>query len=227
MTGCRRGEAFGLTWPDLDNENGRVTIGRALVPIDGKLGRDRAQDQTRPAADRAWWRDGGGAPENRPPGSWPSSKRSAMSGSTAGECSPPRNGAALAARAHKRPDRLRGACRGVAPHPPSRAAPYVCQPRLGQGRQSRRSSRGAWDMPPWPSPWTSTLTCCPKSMPKRPRSSRHSRATSVCEPMRHVLRSRNARLGQHVGSDASVSTRHHLLSPLRATISKVSASKRK
>ena len=37
MTGCRRGEALGLTWPDLDIENGRVAIRRALVPIDGTL----------------------------------------------------------------------------------------------------------------------------------------------------------------------------------------------
>jgi integrase len=37
MTGCRRGEALGLTWRDLDIENGRVTIRRALVPINGKL----------------------------------------------------------------------------------------------------------------------------------------------------------------------------------------------
>ena len=37
MTGCRRGEALGLTWPDLDIENSRVAIRRALVPIAGKL----------------------------------------------------------------------------------------------------------------------------------------------------------------------------------------------
>jgi integrase len=37
MTGCRRGEALGLTWPDLDIENGRVAIRRALVPINGRL----------------------------------------------------------------------------------------------------------------------------------------------------------------------------------------------
>ena len=37
MTGCRRGEALGLMWPDLDVESGAVAIRRALVPIDGKL----------------------------------------------------------------------------------------------------------------------------------------------------------------------------------------------
>src|ERR1035437_9356935 len=37
MTGCRRGEALGLTWRDLDIEGGRVAITRALVAIDGKL----------------------------------------------------------------------------------------------------------------------------------------------------------------------------------------------
>jgi integrase len=37
MTGCRRGEALGLTWRDLDIEGSRVAIKRALVPVDGKL----------------------------------------------------------------------------------------------------------------------------------------------------------------------------------------------
>ena len=37
MTGCRRGEALGLTWRDLDTENGRVAIRRALVPINGRV----------------------------------------------------------------------------------------------------------------------------------------------------------------------------------------------
>ena len=52
MTGCRRGEALGLTWRDLDIEGGRVAIVRALVPIDGKLCEDRTQDQTRTATNR-------------------------------------------------------------------------------------------------------------------------------------------------------------------------------
>ena len=37
LTGCRRGEALGLTWRDLDIENGRVAIVRALVPMNGEL----------------------------------------------------------------------------------------------------------------------------------------------------------------------------------------------
>ena len=37
MTGCRRGEALGLMWPDLDVEAGAVAIRRSLVPIDGVL----------------------------------------------------------------------------------------------------------------------------------------------------------------------------------------------
>ena len=37
MTGCRRGEALGLIWPDLDVEAGAVVIRRALVPINGVL----------------------------------------------------------------------------------------------------------------------------------------------------------------------------------------------
>jgi integrase len=37
MTGCRRGEALRLTWRDLDVENSRVAIRRALVPVNGHL----------------------------------------------------------------------------------------------------------------------------------------------------------------------------------------------
>ena len=33
MTGCRRGEALGLTWEDLDVEAATITIRRALVPL--------------------------------------------------------------------------------------------------------------------------------------------------------------------------------------------------
>ncbi len=36
MTGCRRGEALGLSWDDLDLEQGTITIRRALVFLDGK-----------------------------------------------------------------------------------------------------------------------------------------------------------------------------------------------
>ncbi len=35
------------------------------------------------------------------------------------------------------------------------------------------------DMPPWPSPWTSTPTCCPRSMPRRRRSSPRSTLTEA------------------------------------------------
>ena len=35
MTGMRRGEALGLAWQDLDMESGRLTIGRAWVPVNG------------------------------------------------------------------------------------------------------------------------------------------------------------------------------------------------
>ena len=37
MTGCRRGEALGLTWDDLDLEANTITIQRALVPLGGKV----------------------------------------------------------------------------------------------------------------------------------------------------------------------------------------------
>ena len=37
MTGCRRGEALGLRWDDLDLEANTVTIRRALVPLGGRV----------------------------------------------------------------------------------------------------------------------------------------------------------------------------------------------
>jgi integrase len=37
MSGCRRGEALGLRWDDLDLESGAVRIRRALIPLNGKL----------------------------------------------------------------------------------------------------------------------------------------------------------------------------------------------
>ena len=37
MSGCRRGEALGLRWDDLDLESGEVRIRRSLVPLNGKV----------------------------------------------------------------------------------------------------------------------------------------------------------------------------------------------
>jgi integrase/predicted RNA-binding Zn-ribbon protein involved in translation (DUF1610 family) len=37
MTGCRRGEALGLAWDDLDLETATITIRRALVPLGDKV----------------------------------------------------------------------------------------------------------------------------------------------------------------------------------------------
>jgi integrase len=37
MTGCRRGEALGLSWDDLDLEANTITIRRALVPLGGEV----------------------------------------------------------------------------------------------------------------------------------------------------------------------------------------------
>jgi integrase len=37
MTGCRRGEALGLAWNDLDLEADTITIRRALVPLGGQV----------------------------------------------------------------------------------------------------------------------------------------------------------------------------------------------
>jgi integrase len=36
-TGCRRGETIGLCWTDVDLENARVSIGRAITAIDHKV----------------------------------------------------------------------------------------------------------------------------------------------------------------------------------------------
>jgi len=37
MTGMRRGEAIGLRWSDVDLENGRLSVRRALVPVDREV----------------------------------------------------------------------------------------------------------------------------------------------------------------------------------------------
>jgi integrase len=37
MTGCRRGEALGMRWEDLDVEANTITIRRALVPLGGRV----------------------------------------------------------------------------------------------------------------------------------------------------------------------------------------------
>jgi integrase len=37
MTGMRRGEALGLRWVDVDLENGRLSVRRALIPIDREV----------------------------------------------------------------------------------------------------------------------------------------------------------------------------------------------
>ena len=62
MTGCRtrRGPGTDLALTSTSRAAGWRSV-RALVPIDGKLCRDRAQDQARAAADRTRCRDGGGA----------------------------------------------------------------------------------------------------------------------------------------------------------------------
>ena len=58
MTGCRRGEALGLAWDDLDLEANTITIRRALVPLGGHGRGQRTEDA--PAA-------GGGSPSTRSP----------------------------------------------------------------------------------------------------------------------------------------------------------------
>ena len=37
MTGCRRGEAIGLRWEDVDIDAGAISICQTLVPVDGKV----------------------------------------------------------------------------------------------------------------------------------------------------------------------------------------------
>ena len=99
-------------------------------------------------------------------------------GSTAAGCSPPRTAPSCTPSASApcllawcAPRRCRRSpCMGCAT--PTPASPW---PRASM----RRSSRDGWDMPPWPSPWTSTRTCCPRSMPRRRSSSRRSRGTEL------------------------------------------------
>ena len=68
MTGCRRGEALGLTWRDLDIEGGRVAIVRALVPIAGRLVETEPKTKRGRRLIAAGCRDGGGAAAaGRPP----------------------------------------------------------------------------------------------------------------------------------------------------------------
>ena len=149
MTGCRRGEALGLTWPDLDIENGRVAIRRALVPIDGTL---RETEPKTKRGRRLIALDGETVAvlRARQPASSKSSRHWARAGSTAGGCSPPRTAPSCTPSASApcfvawpRPRRYRRSpCTDCATH--MRAWPW---PR----ESMRRSSHGGWDMPPWPS----------------------------------------------------------------------------
>ena len=53
MTGCRRGEAMGLTWRDVDVEAGRVAIRRALVPGRRVISETEPKTKARASVDRS------------------------------------------------------------------------------------------------------------------------------------------------------------------------------
>ena len=143
MTGCRRGEALGLTWRDLDIEEGRVAIVRALVPINGRL------CETEPKTKRgrrliALDAETVAVLESRPPDSWPSSRHWAMAGSTAGGCSPRRTALSCTPSASA-PCSVASCARRRCPRSPCRGCgtptPAWPWPRVS----IRRSSRDVWD----------------------------------------------------------------------------------
>lgn len=56
-TGLRIGEALGVTWPDLDLENGTVMVARTIVPVEGKglvAKRVKSKASERPLSFPAW-----------------------------------------------------------------------------------------------------------------------------------------------------------------------------
>ena len=143
MTGCRRGEALGLTWRDLDIEGGRVAIRRALVPVDGKL------VETEPKTKRgrrliALDAETVAVLRHRLPLSLPNSRSSATTGSTAGGCSP-RQTVRNCIPSASAPCLPVWCGRGAAADSAARAAPHLCEPRLGKGRQcgDRLATTGA------------------------------------------------------------------------------------
>ena len=219
MTGCRRGEALGLTWPDLDIESGRVAIRRALVPIDGKL------VETEPKTKRgrrlialdaetvAVLRQQAARQlaEQQALGDELDRQRAGVHRRRmARSCTPSASAPCLLAWCVPRRCR-RSPCTGCAI--PTPASPW---PRAS----IRRSSHGGWDTPPWPSPWISTPTCCPRSMPRRrsssPATTQHEildrpipRDAAPCESLAAGRRSTSAaslRLKRVTARDPAVAT---------------------
>ena len=165
MTGCRRGEALGLNWRDLDIEGSRVAIRRALVPIDGKL------VETEPKTKRGRRLialDGETVAVLRQQAArqlveqealgddWVDSGR-VFTQESGAELHPERISALFAAWCAPR------RCPASACTDCATLTPASLWPRAS----TRRSCRGDWGMPPWPLPWISTPTSCPRSMPRR------------------------------------------------------------
>ena len=164
MTGCRRGEALGLTWPDLDVEAGAVTIRRALVPIDGEL------RETEPKTRRGRRRialDAETVAVLRELAATQLGEQQAAGdelGRQAGGSSRKENGEQLHPERISALFRAPGARRGAAADPAPRPAPHLREHRPGQGRQPGDRLAAGWDTRPWPSPSMSTRTCCPRSL---------------------------------------------------------------
>ena len=172
MTGCRRGEALGLTWRDLDIENGRVAIVRALVPIDGRL------VETEPKTKRGRRLialDAETVAVLRQQAARQLAEQQALGDGwiDSGRVFTAENGAQL------HPERISAlfrrlvAAAALPPIPLHGLRHTYASLALAKGVNPAIVSR-RWGMPPWPSPWISTPTCCPRSMPRRRRSSRRS-----------------------------------------------------
>ena len=134
MTGCRRGEALGLTWRDLDIEGGRVAIVRALVPIDGKL------CETEPKTKRGRRLialDAETVAVLRQQAARQLAEQQALGDEwiDSGRVFTAENGAQLHPERISALFRSPGARRGAAADPLARTAPHLRQPGLGQGRQ--------------------------------------------------------------------------------------------
>jgi integrase len=169
MTGCRRGEALGLSWDDLDVEAATLTIRRALVPLGAEVivsepktarGRRRiALDPTTIEALKA--HAARQADEQSACDTWNEtgyifttwmvslSIPTASARPSSATCVLP---FCLASRST--------AC--AIPTPPWPSA-------VGS---IRASSRGGSGTRRWPSPWTSTRTSCPKPIRTPPTGSR-------------------------------------------------------
>ena len=194
MTGCRRGEALGLTWPDLDIENGRVTIRRALVPVDRRL------VETEPKTKRgrrliALDAETVAVLREQATRQLAEQQKLGDAWIDSGRVFTKENGAQF--QPERISDLFRRLARAAAlPQIPCTDCATPTQAWPWPRASTRRSSRGDWGTPPWPSPWISTPTCYPRSMRRRRSSSRRTQPTRargrLC-PVREVYFTSSAR----------------------------------